>query len=572
MKAALEKTLSETILKLEPSTILPKVTISRTKDNSHGDFASNIAMQLAKLWHQAPHIIAQKIIANLPQTDFIKDVKIAGPGFINFFVIQSAHNSVIKQILEQKNRFGVNLLGANKKVILEFVSANPTGPLHVGHGRGAAFGASLANILRVSGFDVSCEYYVNDAGRQMNILALSVWLRYLELHKQAIDFPPKAYCGEYVKKIADNLCKKFAAKFVFQWQELAADSEAAMDNLIAKAQEILGDADDFAVVHKFALNSVLDDIKDDLGEFGVHFDNYFSERQLLDDGSIQKGIAALKDAGFTYINEGALWFRSTAFGDEKDRVLVRANKQSTYFASDVAYHWNKYKRGFNIVMDIFGADHHGYVTRVRAAVEALGHNKDALDIFLVQFAILYRGGARVQMSTRSGSFVTLRDLRGEVGNDAARFLYVSRKSEQHMDFDLDVAKAESSDNPVYYIQYAHARICSVIEQMKIRNLTFDKQLGLDNVAMLSTPIELELVNNLAQYPEVVMQAAKKRQPHLIAYYLRKLATNLHSYYNAIVLLVADNKLRFARMCLLEAIAWVIKNALALLGVSSPESM
>ena len=491
------------------------------------------------------------------------------------------YKKIIAEVLEQGVTFGLSAIGQGKRILIEFVSANPTGPLHVGHGRGAAYGATLCNVLKAAGFDVNAEYYVNDAGRQMNILAVSVWLRYLELAQEPVVFPTNAYKGDYVYDIAKTLWSEHAKQYVASWAEISnalpedepqgGDKELYIDAMIARAISLLGQTG-FDTFHRHALNTVLEDINDDLNEFGVSFDTWFSERALFEDASIEKGIQALKEGGHTFEQEGALWFKATDFGDEKDRVLVRANGQATYFASDVAYHWNKYDRGFDRVIDIFGADHHGYMTRIRSAVTALGHDENALDILLVQFANLYRGVERVQMSTRSGSFVTLRELRQEVGNDAARFFYVMRKPEQHMDFDLDLAKSESSDNPVYYIQYAHARICSVVRQLQERGLSWDKAMGLNHVSLLGEPQEEALLTLIGRYPEAVESAALLCEPHQLAYYLRELANGLHSYYNAVPLLCEDDALRCARLCLLEAVRQVVNNGLNLLGVSAPESM
>lgn len=556
-------------------------TIERPKEKKHGDFSSNIALVLAKANRLPPRQVAEQVIAHLPAANFIEKVEIAGPGFINFFIAAKASVQVVADILSQGTQFGSNHLGQGQRVLIEFVSSNPTGPLHVGHGRGAAFGASLANVLAISGYQVHREYYVNDAGRQMNILAASVWLRYLMLLEQPVSFPTNAYRGDYVANIAQTLLDQHGSQYVQDWvafsQDLppdepdGGDKEDYIDAVIQKAIQVLGKAG-FQLFHQYALESVLADIKEDLAEFGVCFDQWFSEQSLLDNGGISKGIQALTDAGHTYEKNGALWFRASSFGDEKDRVLVRANGQTTYFASDVAYHWDKYARHFDRVIDIFGSDHHGYVPRVRAAVTALGHDEKALTILLVQFAILYRGQERVQMSTRSGSFVTLRELRQEVGNDAARFFYVIRKPEQHMDFDLDLAKSESSDNPVYYIQYAYARICSVMRQLKERGLLYDQQSGLTHLDRLSASHEVELIDLLNRYQEVIETAAQQCDPHLIAYYLRDLANGLHSYYNAVQLLCEDSVLRAARICLLDAVKQVLGNGLHLLGVSSPESM
>lgn len=586
MKHTVEHLLKQAFDSLQQSGQLPadlniEVSVDNTKDAAHGDYASNLALILGKPCRQSPRKIAEMLIQALPDSPIIEKIEIAGAGFINFFIRNSARAVVIAEVLSKGQEFGRSLLGQGQKVLIEFVSANPTGPLHVGHGRGAAFGATLGNVLKAAGYDVSLEYYVNDAGRQMNILAASVWLRYLQLAEQEIVFPVNAYKGDYVYEIAQHLWTEYDAAYVHPWPTITAglpndeteggDKEIYIDAMINKAIALLGPKG-FAVFHSHALNTVLDDIKEDLAEFGVHFNNWFSEQSLFENGSIEKGIQALKEGGHTFEQAGALWFKATAFGDEKDRVLVRANGQTTYFASDVAYHWNKYDRGYDRVIDIFGADHHGYVTRVRSAVTALGHDERALNVLLVQFAILYRGNERVQMSTRSGSFVTLRELRDEVGNDAARFFYVARKPEQHMDFDLDLAKSESNDNPVYYIQYAHARICSVLRQLTERGLSWDKTVGLASVHLLEQQHEVALIALISRYSEVIESAAASCEPHYVAYYLRELANGLHSYYNAVQLLCEHEELRYARLCLLAAVQQVLCNGLDLLGVSAPESM
>ena len=586
MKHSIEHLLKQALTTLQKSGGVPAdidvdIRVDNAKDPVHGDYASNLALILAKPCRQAPRKIAEMLVQALPADPAMEKIEIAGAGFINFFMRSSARSLIIAEILEKGKEFGRNNSGQNQRVLIEFVSANPTGPLHVGHGRSAAFGATLGNVLKASGYDVSLEYYVNDAGRQMNILAASVWLRYLELAGESIVLPANAYKGQYVYEIAQELWSQHETKFVHPWTAITVDlpadepqggdKEQYIDAIIERALTLLG-KDGFSQFHSHALTTVLDDIKEDLTGFGVRYDNWFSEQSLFEDSSIKKGIQALKDGGHTFEKEGALWFKATDFGDEKDRVLVRANGQTTYFASDVAYHWNKYDRGYGRVIDIFGADHHGYVTRVRSAVSALGHDEKALDVLLVQFAILYRGAERVQMSTRSGSFVTLRELRDEVGNDAARFFYVARKPEQHMDFDLDLAKSESSDNPVYYIQYAHARICSVLKQLKERGLLWDKATGLKHLDLLDQPHETALISLICRYPEIVEAAAATCEPHQLAYYLRELANGLHSYYNAVQLLCEQEELRCARLCLLEAVRHVLNNGLELLGVSAPESM
>ena len=463
---------------------------------------------------------------------------------------------------------------------MEFVSSNPTGPLHVGHGRGAAYGASVANLLEAAGYDVQREYYVNDAGRQMHILALSVWLRYLERRGQAVAFPSNGYRGEYVREIAAALERGAGGDFAVDAEALmhdvpadapdGGDKEAHVDALIARARSLLG-AERYDRVFTLARKTEVADIRCDLEEFGVTFDEWFSERALMDAGDVERAVERLRERGHVYEHEGALWFRSTAFGDEKDRVLVRENGESTYFASDVAYAANKFERGFERAIYVWGADHHGYIARVKAAVEALGCDRQAVEILIVQFAVLYRGGERAQMSTRSGEFVTLRALREEVGADAARFFYVMRRCEQHLDFDLELAKSRSNDNPVYYVQYAHARISSVLRQCADRGMAP----GVGPEAALDTLVEAEpvaLMRTLAKYPEVLANAARALEPHQLAAYLRELATKLHGFYNAHTFLVADDAARGARLSLAVATRTVLADGLALLGVSAPESM
>lgn len=564
-----------------PRTVTTKVNVEHSKEKTHGDYASNIALILAKPSGKSPKQLAELLVKAIKSHDFIDHIEIAGPGFINFFMKSSERAQIIASALHQGEQFGHTNLGLGQKVLIEYVSANPTGPLHVGHGRGAAFGASLANLLSVAGYQVSREYYVNDAGRQMSILAASVWLRYLAGLGEPIQFPANGYQGDYVNDIAKTVLEQYKNKFLHTWHVISdtlppdecqgGDKEHYIDALIRRMQHLLGE-EGYRCFHQRALDAVLTDIKADLDAFGVPYDCWFSEQSLLDSGAIDQGIQALKQAGHTYEQGGALWFKASALGDEKDRVLIRANGQSTYFASDVAYHWNKYQRGFTRVIDIFGADHHGYISRVRAAVNALGHDDQALNVLLVQFAILYRRGERVQMSTRSGSYVTLRELREEVGNDAARFFYLIRKPDQHMDFDLDLAKSQSNDNPVYYIQYAHARISSVLQQLKTRNLSWDERKGVAHIGLLKQPHELTLITLISRYPDVIALAASACEPHQVAYYLRELANGLHSYYNAVTLLCEQESLRCARLCLLKAVKQVLCNGMQLLGVCAPESM
>ena len=562
-----------------PEEVSPTINVTRTRDASHGDFASNLAMMLAKPAGRAPRDIAQALIDALPASAAVKEVVIAGPGFINFFQAESAQSAVVATVLKQAEQFGRSTVGAGQRIQVEFVSANPTGPLHVGHGRGAAMGATVSNLLDAAGFEVDREYYVNDAGRQMDILATSVWLRYLVLCGEQLTFPSNGYKGDYIVVISQSLLDthgeslRHDAKAVFEGivadEPAGGDKEKHIDGLIEQAQQLLGN-EQYRVVFDAALHSILDDIKDDLAEFGVVYDNWFSERSISDD--VKTVVKRLEEAGHTYVKDGVTWFKSSEFGDEKDRAMVRANGLSTYFASDIAYIDNKIKRGYDQVLYMFGADHHGYTGRMLAACEALGYPREKLQFLLIQFAILYRGGERVQMSTRSGSFVTIRELRDEVGKDAARYFYVMRKYSQHMDFDLDLAKSESNDNPVYYVQYAYARICSVMRQLEQRNLAFDQVAGLAALGRLGETAETDLMTLLATYPELLQRAALAHEPHQLTGYLRDLANGLHSYYNAHKVLVEDQELRHARVCLLLAVRQVLANGLSIIGVSTPEVM
>lgn len=586
MKHHLESLLAHALAQLQHSGVLAAelafdTKVERARDRQHGDFASNIAMSLAKSAKRKPRELAEAIVAALPASPVVKKVEIAGPGFINFFLSDDAYEKTVGDILAAGASYGRSTVGAQRPVQIEFVSANPTGPLHVGHGRGAAYGAAVASLLDAAGFRVHREYYVNDAGRQMDILAASVWLRYLELLGERFAFPINGYKGAYVRDIAASLrdihgerLRRAAAQVMADIppdEPAGGDKEEHIDALIARAKQLLGDAD-YRAVFDLGLNVVLADIRQDLEEFGVTYDTWYSERSLTESGAVQRALERLKASGHAYVKDGALWFRATDFGDEKDRVLMRDNGQTTYFASDIAYHMDKMERGFERVVDVWGADHHGYVPRVKAALQAMGDDPSKLDVLLVQFAILYKGGERMQMSTRSGEFVTLRELRNEVGNDAARFFYVTRKCEQHMDFDLDLAKSQSADNPVYYIQYAHARVCSVLRQLKEKNLSRNAQRGADHLSLLRESHEQALMVSLSRYPEVVETAAINHEPHLVAHYLRELAYEFHTYYNSHQFLVDADELRDARLNLIEAVRQVIHSGLSLLGVSAPDTM
>ena len=586
MKTEIEGLLRAAIEGLKADGGLPRdlsvaVEVDRARSKEHGDFASNVALALAKAARAKPRELAERIVKALPASALVARVEIAGPGFINFYLRDNAYQQVVPRILAEGARYGRSTVGAGKRVQVEFVSANPTGPLHVGHGRGAAYGACVADLLATAGFNVHREYYINDAGRQMDILATSVWLRYLELAGEKFAFPSNGYKGDYVYDIGATLHRENADQYrhpaatVFAGvpadEPAGGDKEKHIDGLIERAKQLLGPAD-YRKVFDLGLNVILDDIRQDLGEFGVKYDEWYSERALVERGAADTAIARLKKSGHAYEKDGALWFRSTDYGDEKDRVLVRDNGQKTYFAHDIAYHMDKLERGFERVIDIWGADHHGYVPRVKAALAALGDDPSKLDVLLVQFAILYRGGEKAQMSTRSGEFVTLRELRDEVGNDAARFFYVLRKCEQHMDFDLDLAKSQSNDNPVFYVQYAHARVHSVFRQLKEKGLTRDIARGNAGLGRLTEAHEQALMATLTRYPEVIEIAALAHEPHQLAYYLRDLANDFHTYYNAHTFLVEDAELRDARLNLIDATREVLANGLKLLGVSAPESM
>ncbi len=555
-----------------------KVRLDHTKDKSHGDFATNVALMLAKQAKTSPLELAKIIVNQLGEAKFIKKTEIAGPGFINFFLSDESSTSIVNEIIELGEMYGISEIGKGQSILLEYVSANPTGPLHVGHGRGAAYGATVSNLLRNIGYKVDNEYYVNDAGRQMDILTVSIFLRYLALCGETVRFPDNGYQGQYINDIAVSIFDKSGDSFKKSTDIVfenickdgleGGDKESHIDELIAQAKDLLGD--NFQNIFRVGIEIILSGIKDDLADFGVHFEKWFSEQSLIDSGLSESCIARLKDSGHIYKKDGALWFETSSYGDEKDRVVVRDNGNHTYFASDIAYHLEKLDRGYNKIINVWGADHHGYIPRVKASIEALGHNPDKLEILLVQFANLYRGGHKVQMSTRSGSFVTLEDLRKEVGNDAARFFYILRKSEQHMDFDLDLAKSKTNENPVFYIQYAHARICSVFRQVNEKGVKLN--LAEADLSLLTEEIEKNILRELSRYKSVIESSAVQYEPHQLAYYLRDLATQFHSYYNACTFILEDQDLTQARLSLIQAAKQILINGLSILGVGAPESM
>ena len=551
------------------------VQIENTRDPAHGDLATNVAMMHAKAAQIAPRALAEKLIEHLPASETIAAVDIAGPGFINIRLAKGAAFEPVVRCLTERDQYGLHPT-TNERVQVEYVSANPTGPLHVGHGRGAAYGATLVNLLKARGHQVEAEYYVNDAGRQMNILAVSVYLRYLEISGEDIIFPSAGYQGQYIAELGDTLHDNTGNSIAIAFHDLIKDvtpdsettKDAHIDGLIQNAKEALGDR--WNLPFNLALHSILDDIQDDLSEFGANFDQWFSEKSLVTSGEIDQAIATLEERGYLFEQDGALWFRSTDFGDDKDRVVRRDNGETTYFASDIAYIANKFSRGFDRIIYVWGADHHGYIVRIKAAAEALGFDPERLTIRLVQFAILYKEGERLQMSTRSGSFVTLRELRDDVGRDACRYFYVMRKADQHLDFDLSLATSQTKDNPVYYVQYAHARICRVLEGLN--EIPFDAARGLNHLTELTTQDELDLATAVGRFPEVVAKASDSLEAHLICYYLQELAADFHRWYNGTRLLVDDLQVRDARLALATAVQIVIRNGLDLLGVSAPRSM
>ena len=589
MKSHLQELLREALAALADGVLagieLPaELAIERSRDAKNGDFASNIALQLAKPAQRKPRELAELIVARLPASKHVAKVEVAGAGFINFFLSSAASLAVIGEIIEQAGRFGRNNTGQNKKVLVEFVSANPTGPMHVGHGRGAAYGDSVANLLAAIGYDVTREFYVNDAGRQVDILAISVLIRYLELFGELSNFyfPSRAYPGEYIRRTAEHLKTSFQKRFHCPGMELfnvehpmmvgeekagsKEEEEAYIDRLIAKAKDLLGN--NYRVFQEAAVADQRASIEETLKRFGVEFDHWVSERALVESGKAEAAIRRLEDSGYTVEEDNALWLKTDELGDEKKRVLKKADGSATYFCNDIAYHMDKLDRGFERLLDVWGADHHGYIARVRAALEALTGRRDVLDVQLIQFVTLSSG----RMGKRSGNFVTFDDLLNEAGKDATRFFYLLRGNDQHLEFDIELARSQTNENPVFYVQYAHARICSVEKQMRDKGFAYDGALALTSLEQLTEAHEQALLTRLARYPEVVEQAALQYAPHTLVHYLRDLADDFHSYYNAHQFLVEDAVLRNARLALIWATRQVLNSALQLLGVTPAESM
>jgi arginyl-tRNA synthetase len=534
---------------LLPAGELPPVEVDWTKDDGHGDYASNAAMVLAKPARKNPRDIAGILLERIDDTgQILERVEIAGPGFMNFFIREGCWLTLLKKVEDEGSRYGSSDLGKGRRIQVEFVSANPTGPLHIGHARGAVVGDVVANILAAVGYDVFREYYINDSGNQMNNLGKSVLLRYRELLGRKEVFPEGCYKGEYIRDLAAELLRREGERY------LDMDPEAAIPLLTT-----------------YAGGAILEGIKEDLRTFGVVFDLYFSERELYREDGVGILLRALEEKGFIYREGDALWFRTTAFGDEKDRVVIRQNGDPTYFAADIAYHRNKFLRGFDTVIDIWGADHHGYIPRMSAAVQALGYDKKALKVILIQLVNLLRDGKPVAMSTRSGEFDTLREVVDEVGKDAARYNFLMRRSDSHLDFDLELAKRQSSENPVYYVQYAYARICSILRMATERGYAAPLY-GEAKLNLLNLTEELDLIKTITRFPEVVEGAARTLEPHRLTFYLNDLAAIFHSYYNKNKVISDDGELTAARMFLVKSVRTVLENALTMLGVSTPEKM
>ncbi len=583
MKSELERLLREALRSLVPQVLSEPadpalVVVERARDAQHGDFQSNIAMRIAKAARRNPREVAQALVAALPSNTLIANAEVAGAGFINFRLVKDAWFSALKTVAEQGAAYGHSNVGAGRKVMVEFVSANPTGPMHVGHGRGAAYGATLGNLLEVTGHSVYREYYINDAGRQIDILAVSVYLRYLELTGEHVTFPSNGYRAEYILPVARALHDQRGDALRRPAGEIAngappdapaGDKDKHIDGLIENSRRLLG-AEEFDSIVIFARDQMMADIRNDLEEFGVRFDCWYSERALNKSGAIDKALAILRASGRVYTKDGAEWFKSTEFGDDEDRVVVRANGEKTYFASDIAYHFDKRQRGHDLLIDVWGADHHGYVPRVRGALVALGAPADCFEVTLMQLVSLFRGGEKLAMGKREGNFVTLRELRNDVGNDACRFFYLLRSHDQALDFDLELAKSRLNDNPVFYVQMAHARVHAVMKQLGVKGYSYDA--GAADLALLTNAHEQAAITSVSKYPEIVEQAALNRAPHALVHYLRDLANTLHSYYNAEKFIVEEAALRNARLTLVLAIQQVIRNGLGILGVSAPETM
>jgi arginyl-tRNA synthetase len=557
IKAHITGLLTRALATVAPDQPPAAITLERPKHAAHGDYSSAVALQLAKSLQKKPRDTAQAVVAAMPPSEWIDAVEVAGPGFINVKLKPAAKQHAVKTVLDQRERYGRSDAAGGRPVMVEFVSANPTGPLHVGHGRQGALGDSIAALLEANGHRVSREFYYNDAGAQINNLALSVQARARERLGVAAQFPADGYHGEYIRELAEKYLAALPA---------GSSPEAALEDLES--------------VRRFAVAELRREQDLDLRAFGVQFDNYYLESSLYEDGGVAAAVAALVAAGVTYESEGALWLKTTLFGDDKDRVMRKSDGSFTYFVPDVAYHLTKWQRGFERAINVQGSDHHGTVSRVRAGLQAVGRGipQGYPEYVLHKMVTVMRGGEEMKISKRAGSYVTLRELIDEVGRDATRFFLASRKGDTEFTFDIDLAKSQSEENPVYYVQYAHARVCSVLEQWRTRHPdealdeTRVPELGRADLASLVSERELALLNRLGEYPETVEIAGRELAPHQVAFYLRELASEFHSYYNSERFLVADGPVRLARLALAAAVRQVIRNGLALLGVSAPEKM
>ncbi len=591
MKTELARLLNAALQSLEgtlvPSPIDPEwISLERTRDPAHGDFASNVALRLAKAAKRSPRELAQAIVQAIPRNDLIRSAEVAGAGFINFRLAQDLYLRELVRVHEHGDAWGRATLPQPHRVLVEFVSANPTGPMHVGHGRQAAYGDALARLLAAAGHSVVREYYVNDAGRQMEILTVSVWLRYLEACGETLVFPSNAYRGDYVlpvaaslrARIGDALRHPAAAVFANLPPDAAdgGDKDQYVDALIARGRTLLGEAA-WQYLLDTGRDAMLADIREDLDAFGVTFDIWTSEKAFADSGAIDRALERLREQGRLYVKDGATWFRATEFGDDEDRVVIRENGVKTYFAADIAYHLDKRERGFDTLIDVLGADHHGYVARVRGGLQAFGHPAESLEACLIQLVSLYRNGVKLAMGKREATFVTLRQLREEVGNDACRLFYLMRGNDQPLDFDLEVAKSKSNENPVFYIQYAHARVASIMKEAAARGLSYDAAKAREIVLARGNELfageqAQAMLASLSKYPEVIVQAAANRAPHALVHYLRDFANTFQTFYQVERALVPDEALRHARLYLMCGVQQALRNGLALLGVSAPESM
>jgi arginyl-tRNA synthetase len=528
---------------------VPPLILESPKDKHHGDYATNIAMVMTAREGKPPKEVARIIMSQLEDEDgIIEKAEIGGPGFINFYLKETVWYSILAEIEREGQDFGKGRIGKDRRVQVEFISANPTGPLHVGHGRGAAIGDALAKILDACGYRVFKEYYINDVGSQMNTLGQSVYLRYLSALGKDVEFPDYCYQGDYIAEIARKAVKERGEEYLHCSQEVSIQSLAS-----------------------FGADDILQGIRGDLDQFGVHFDGWFSEKELYREEKVPRAIEDLKRRGLAYEEDGALWLKTAQYGDEKDRVLVKASGETTYFASDVAYHKDKLDRGFEVLINVWGADHHGYVPRMKAALSAMGKDEAVLKIVLVQLVSLMRDGKPIAMSTRAGEFTTLRNVVEEVGRDAARFFFLMRRPDSQLDFDLELAKRQSSENPVYYVQYAHARISSIFREALNKDIALPRFEDVD-VHLLVLPDELDLLRHLAAYPEVLEASALALEPHRIPFYLMELSSLFHSYYNKYRVISSEVELTKARLLLVRAIKEVIESALNILGISAPEKM